>query len=227
MCIGSSFVTNPSTTVTEVAADNDHCTRLLDGIADAVAEKGYAQVTIADVVRHARVSKRTFYEHFADKEACFLAAYSRMSDQMLERIAVAAMAEADLEQRLEAATHAYVAMLEERPAITRTFLLEIQAAGDKALKLRRAIQERFVDLLCILVEAARKERPELSPLPRALATAVAGGINELLLRTIERGESGELSEVGRTANVLLRAVLLRDAPGRELPWNEPEGPGRR
>jgi AcrR family transcriptional regulator len=181
--------------VEEAAAEPDHRSRLVDAIAEAVTEKGYAQVTIADVVRHARVSKRTFYEHFADKEACFLAAYTRMSEQLLSRIASAAMAHPDLEERLDAATQAYVTMLEERPVITR-----------------------FVTLLCVLVDAARKERPEIGTLPRPLATAIAGGINELLLDMVEKGQHGELSEVGRTANVLLRSVLLRDVHGSELPW---------
>ena len=64
--------------------------RLEAGLAEAIAEKGYAAATIADVVRHARVSKRTFYEHFADKEECFLALYSDSSDELLALIAEAA-----------------------------------------------------------------------------------------------------------------------------------------
>ena len=59
--------------------------RILGGMVAAVAERGYAATTITDVVRHARVSRRTFYEHFADKEACFLAAYDAVSDAMLAR----------------------------------------------------------------------------------------------------------------------------------------------
>ena len=51
--------------------------------AAASAEKGYAATTIADIVRHARVSKRTFYEHFADKEDCLLAGYQHVSDRMM------------------------------------------------------------------------------------------------------------------------------------------------
>ena len=62
-----------------------HRARLTGGLAAAIAEKGYAAVTIADVVRHARVSKRTFYEHFADKEACFLALYAETSDELHRR----------------------------------------------------------------------------------------------------------------------------------------------
>ena len=69
------------------SAPADRRARLTAGLADAIAEKGYAAATIADVVRHARVSKRTFYEHFADKEACFLALYSESSDELLALIA--------------------------------------------------------------------------------------------------------------------------------------------
>ena len=67
-----------------------HRARLTEGLAAAIAAKGYAAVTIADVVRLARVSKRTFYEHFADKEACFLALYAETSDELIDLIATAA-----------------------------------------------------------------------------------------------------------------------------------------
>ena len=68
------------------SATATHAARLTAGLAASIAEKGYAATTIADVVRHARVSKRTFYEHFADKEACFLALYSETTDALLELI---------------------------------------------------------------------------------------------------------------------------------------------
>ena len=64
----------------------------------AVADKGYPATTIADVVRHARVSKRTFYESYPDKEACFLATYATISAELMERVALAA---ADRQARLQ------------------------------------------------------------------------------------------------------------------------------
>src|ERR687893_3211952 len=60
--------------------------RLLEAVGRAVAEKGYAGATIDDVVRRAGVSKKTFYEHFADKEECFLAAYEAASEELLARV---------------------------------------------------------------------------------------------------------------------------------------------
>lgn len=201
----------PSTTQFLPQDESGQRARLLEAIAVAVTEKGYAQATIADVVRHARMSKRTFYRHFADKEECFLAAYASLSERLLTNLASAALLEEDVEARLDAAAKAYVATLEEQPAMTRSFLIEIQAAGPKALKLRRTIQSRFAEMLRVLVEAARKQRPDLSALSPAMATAVVGGINELLLLTAEEGGRAGFSEVGQTAVELLRSVLLTPA----------------
>jgi AcrR family transcriptional regulator len=96
-----------ATVVTRPAASG-HRARLTEGLAAAIAEKGYAAVTIADVVRGARVSKRTFYEHFADKEACFLALYAETSDELIDLIATsAANAPGSWEARIGAAARAY------------------------------------------------------------------------------------------------------------------------
>src|SRR4030088_909985 len=63
--------------------------RLLEGIVRAVSEKGYAATRVLDVTRHARVSRTTFYEQFADKEACFLAAYEAGAHAHLEHVTAA------------------------------------------------------------------------------------------------------------------------------------------
>src|SRR5882672_12086089 len=61
-----------------------HRLRLVGAMAALLAEKGYSTVTIADIARQARVSKRTFYEHFPDKDACFIACYETLSDMVLQ-----------------------------------------------------------------------------------------------------------------------------------------------
>jgi AcrR family transcriptional regulator len=180
-------------------------------MATALTEKGYPDISVADIVHHARVSKRTFYQHFADKEACYLATYGALSDDVLSRIAAAGESDLPAEERLIAATCAYLAALEERPALTRTFLTEIQAAGPEALKLRRSIHQRFADLLRHLVERTRKERPGLRSLSPQMAAAIVGGINELVLLTIEEGSGQPLQTIGATVVELLSAVLLGPA----------------
>jgi AcrR family transcriptional regulator len=184
-----------------------HETRLLEGMADAITEKGYAATTIADVVRHARVSKRTFYEHFADKEACFLALYVFASESALGVIAEAARSDLPWRERIETSTRAYLDALAERPAVTRTLLVEIQAAGPRALELRRHVMQRFADQLRALHDEAREELPGLRVLSPALATALVGGINELCLLAVEQGRTDRLGDLTDTAVELLLAVL--------------------
>jgi AcrR family transcriptional regulator len=184
-----------------------HRLRILEGMAGALAEKGYHAATIADIAKRARVSKRTFYEHFADKEACFIACYATASEFLIQTIMNTASRDMPWEKRIRAATHAYLFALESRPELTRALMMDIYAAGPAALKVRRAGQKRFADQLRRLVDAGRKERPGLRKLSPAMAVAVIGGINELVLLAVEEGRTQSLTELADTADDLLRAVL--------------------
>jgi len=186
-----------------------HRARLTESLAAAIAEKGYAAVTIADVVRIARVSKRTFYEHFADKEACFLALYAETSDELIELIATsAATAPGSWEERIEAAARAYFERVAGEPELIRAALLEIQAAGPRARELRREVQRRYADQLRAFSDAAAAEGAGRALTP-ALATAVVGGLNELMLEAVEAGRAERIGELADAATELIRAVLAR------------------
>jgi AcrR family transcriptional regulator len=193
-----------------------HRVRLIEGMVAAVDEKGYAATTIADIVRHARVSKRTFYEQFADREECFLACFSYGSELALAAVKLAADTALPWRQRVRDSTHAYLAALEGNPALTRTLLVEVHAVGPRALALRRTVLERFAALLCELVEQGRQCHPELRPLRPAMSIALVGGINELVLSTVEHGGTGRLHELADTVAELVEAVLS--------PLPEPPGP---
>jgi AcrR family transcriptional regulator len=189
-------------------APDIHRLRLLEGFSAAVSERGYASTTIAHIVKHARVSKRTFYEHFADKEECFLALYAEATEILRKGVEHALRAPAaSWQQQLEAGLDAYLSALEENPALTRACLLEIQAAGPRALELRLRGHAKFAALLREFVERTRKKHPELRPLSEAMATAVVGGIDELLLVNVEASAKSRLTELRETATELMRAVL--------------------
>src|SRR5215218_4516301 len=64
--------------------------RLLEAMAQCVAEHGYAVTTVAQVIARAGVSRKTFYEHFPDKRACFLAAWEVGTELLLEHMLAAA-----------------------------------------------------------------------------------------------------------------------------------------
>ena len=185
-----------------------HRLRLLAGFSAAVSERGYASTTIAHIVKHARVSKRTFYEHFADKEECFLALYAEATEVLRRGVEHALKAPAaSWQKQLEAGLDAYLSALEENPALTRACLLEINAAGPRALELRLSGHARFATLLREFVERTRKKHPELRPLTATMATAIVGGIDELLLVNVEAGLTSRLGEIRETAAELLRAVI--------------------
>jgi len=191
-------------------AATGHRARLTGGLASAIAEKGYAAATIADVARFARVSKRTFYEHFADKEACFLALYAETNDELLALIRAAAEdAGAPWDARLQATTRAYFERLAGEPELIRAALMEIQAAGPRARELRREVQRRYAEQLRVLSVAAAEEEDGISALSPALATAVVGGLDELMLEAVEAGKAARMGELAAAATELIRAVLAR------------------
>ena len=92
--------------------------RMLGAMADAVATKGYAGTTVADVVAGAGVSRKTFYEHFSDKEECFLAGFDTGVDLLLEAIVGATPAGDDDTWigLMRARVRAYLDTLVSRPA---------------------------------------------------------------------------------------------------------------
>ena len=183
--------------------------RLIRAMVSAVAERGYAEVTVADVVAAARVSRTSFYAQFADKEACFFAAYRAIAGEVMRQVATAVNFEASWEAQIEAAVRTYVTVLDSRPKLTRAFFLEIHAAGARAIALRREVLTEFAELTRGFVAQARKRQPELVPLTAAMATAMVGGINELMLLKAERHmKSVDLAE---TAVALCKALV---APAR-------------
>ena len=103
--------------------------RLLCAIADAVAERGYAATSVADVIARAGVSRKTFYAHFEDKEACFLASYDVGADAIHAALAESAAGLEDWEEVLDAALGTWLAVLASDLAFTRAYMVEVWAAG--------------------------------------------------------------------------------------------------
>jgi AcrR family transcriptional regulator len=189
--------------------------RLVDALATAASQKGYAATTIADIVRHAHVSKRTFYEHFADKEACLLAGYERVSEMMMDVLRETHIPpDRHWTERVRAIAAAYLDALEQLPTVNRVLLLEVQAAGAEAYRLRARTQRRFAGLLCELVDEARRHsRGELPRLPPVLALAIVGGINELTLHAAEPAAEHPFADLLEPVTELVVAVLSHRARG--------------
>ena len=163
--------------------------RMLDAMVQSVAEKGYARVAVADVIERAGVSRKTFYEQFANKEECFLAAYDAGVDALLEAIDAAVAAPAP--EWLSAARHAvevYLQTMAASPAFARAFLIEALGAGPAALARRDAVQARFAHQLAAIHRRARADIPDIPELASHTFRAAVGAVNELVTaHVLERG----------------------------------------
>jgi AcrR family transcriptional regulator len=127
---------------------------MLQAMADAVAEQGYAKTSVADVLERAGVSRETFYEQFGSKQDCFLEAFDAAGAILLGRVAGAATeTEGTPVERFDALLGSYLETLASEPAYARIFLVEAHAAGPEALRRRVLIQQRFADALVELFDA--------------------------------------------------------------------------
>jgi AcrR family transcriptional regulator len=181
--------------------------RLVEGLAESIEQRGYRATTVADVVRIARTSRRTFYEHFDDRDACFLALFEQTNEATMDRLAAAVDAQDPPEQQVESALEAYLGALMERPALHLSFVRELPALGSAGAERQRVVIERFAELLVALVEAGRRAHPELEarPLPPDMAIIIVGGVRELMVIAAQQGR--DVRELGRSAADAVRAIL--------------------
>ena len=190
--------------------------RLLGAMAAAVAEKGYANVAVADVIERAGVSRKTFYEHFANKEDCFLAAYDAGVDILVAAIDEAVAAPApDWIAAATAGTRAYLETLAANPSLARTFLVEVLAAGPAALERRSAVHARFAAQTASIIATAREDIPELPELPAYAFLACVGAINELVTEELRRrGPEALPALLGPALDVQFGLLIGRELAAR-------------
>lgn len=155
-------------------------------MAEVVAENGYANTPVAAVLTRAGVSRETFYQHFANKEDCFLSAYDAAAAIVLGAAVKAEMpADADALERVDAALARYLAVLASEPVLARTFMVEVYGAGAAALERRVAIQKRFTEAIVALTGARGEEE-------RFACHALVSTVIGLVTQQICSGETVDL-----------------------------------
>lgn len=194
----------PRPAAIEDATDHPFRRRLLDGLADSIAERGYRDTTIADIVRTARTSKRTFYQEFPSKEQCFIELLWTANDEMIEQIRAAVDPETFWQDQIRQAIDAYVDSIESRPALTLAWIRELPALGAAV----RSVQRRSVhDLTNMLVDLSNSpgfRRASIPPMSPALAVILIGGLRELTAITVEDGKDiREIVDAAVSASVAL------------------------
>jgi len=168
--------------------------RLLLGMAETVAARGYPRATVADVLKRVHVSRETFYQHFADKEDCFLAVLDE-SALLLANTVAAGTGPADLPvlARLDRLLTTYFAALTENAPFAHVFFVESQAAGLRAHQKRIEVQERFVAL--VIATFANSREWQAMPDPEFACRILVGGISSLVSAALVKGETERLPEM--------------------------------
>jgi AcrR family transcriptional regulator len=178
--------------------------RLLDGLATSIGERGYRATTVADIVRHARTSKRTFYDQYASKEQCFLELLLADNEKLGESIRAAVDPDAGWHLQIRQAVEAYVKTIEARPAVTLSWIRELPSLGDAARPVQRRGLQLLSSLLIDLSASPGFRRAELPPLTAPLAVILLGGLRELTALAVEDGRPvREIVEPAVDASVAL------------------------
>lgn len=178
--------------------------RLLDALATCIARDGYRATTVADIVRGARTSRRTFYEHFSDKEACYVALLSDANSEMIRQISSAVNPDAGWQTQIRQAVSAWIAAAESAPALTVSWIRDLPSLGSAARELQREMTDAFVTMIQRLCDTEELRAAGVGPLPRPLAILLIGGLRELLASTVEDGgDIGEVHDLAVQASIAL------------------------
>lgn len=162
--------------------------RLIDAFVQVVSERGFAQTTISRVTEAAGVTKKTFYTHFPDLDACFLAAYERGTEILRRRMLEVYTAAPSWSDGIHAALRQLLTMLAREPRFARASLVEVNAAGPRVRNARIDNLERFRDFFA---------DPTLSlpPMPKTVVDAIIGGIYSAIYIEVETGDAERLPDL--------------------------------
>jgi AcrR family transcriptional regulator len=186
---------------------------MLAAAVDAVAEVGYARMTVAQVIGRARVSRKTFYDVFLDREDCFLAVFQQTAEQARRVVGQAYAREDSWRDGVRAGLACLLALMDEEPALAKLCIVDALGAGDRVLAQRAAV----LDELAAVVDRGRSAPGATREPPDLTAEGVVGAVFAVLhTRLLE--EAGEpLSPLlGSLMSMIVLPYLGARSAGREL-----------
>jgi AcrR family transcriptional regulator len=155
--------------------------RMLRATAEAMSVRGYADTSVADIIRRAGVSRETFYEQFSSKQDCFVVALEHAIAVLQQAMQASAPATGVAQKRFEAMLTTYLDALASEPVMARLFLVEVYAAGVPAMRRRRELQEQFASNLAQVLGAR-------SSADRFACTALVAATSSLVTARIAEGD---------------------------------------
>ena len=156
--------------------------RIVGSVIEVVSETGYAGLTVRGVIARAGVSRRTFYEHFSNKQDVFLAAYDVVVGTLASEVRLAYTRGRGYPQQVAFALETFLGLLAGHPALAHVCIVQVLAAGPDALAQRARALDTFCDLI-------RPQPDDTRRTPPLAAEVVVGGIYEIVGTHISRGET--------------------------------------
>jgi AcrR family transcriptional regulator len=162
--------------------------RILAATVDVVAERGYPETRVVDILERAGISRKTFYEIFDDKEDCFLAAFDVAAGVLLKvtNDGYESAPEEPWGSRIRLGLARFLEIIAERPNAAKFCIVEVLAAGQKALDRRDGVMRQFTRYIDRGREESEVELPAMTSL------ALVGGVYELLYSEILHGATAHL-----------------------------------
>ncbi len=201
----------PDLRSTPMAPKPEFRRRLLDGLAEAIAEKGLQGTQIGDIVRNARTSNRTFYECFADRDEAFAALIEEWGEQILATVREAVDPDAAWDRQVDLTVDAYLGALSADPALTVTVTRDLPTLGRRGVELQERDIDRYTELMMELTAGQAMRRAGVVPVEREIATMLIGGVAEIIDRATREGRSPE--SVGPTMKTVIKRVIGPPASG--------------
>jgi AcrR family transcriptional regulator len=158
--------------------------RILSAVAYVTSAASYAEMSVEDIIVTAGVSRRTFYEHFKNKEDVFLAAYDAVTARLVEQVVAAVEAAESFADRAAAGLRAFLEFVASEPAFGRMCIVEVLAAGPEAIKRRNDTMRAFA----ALIQRNAEEMLGANGPPALTAETIVGGIYEVVYTRVLRGE---------------------------------------
>ncbi len=187
--------------------------RMLTAAVDAVEEVGYARMTVAQVIGRARVSRKTFYDVFADREDCFLAAFEQALEHGRARVTEVYAQEPDWREAIRAGLAVLLAAMDEEPGLTKLCVVEAQAAGSKVLERRRVA---FAEIARAL-DRGRTAKGATGAPPDVTAEGLVGAVFTVIhTRVLERDRRPLIELLGPLMSMVVLPYLGARAAAREL-----------
>jgi AcrR family transcriptional regulator len=188
--------------------------RALRAMIECVGEEGWAKTTVPDVVARARVSRNSFYEHFEDKTACFLAALDEAAQEILEAM-FALASEPDWITALRRGMREYLSAWKEQPALCRAYFVELAFVGPRGMVQREHNFGQFELMFKVLARRAREEQPQLPELSPLVPRLVVVGVTDIVGAAVRAGELDSLVEREDELVEMIVRLLADDATARE------------